>query len=143
VTAGTFGLLLYLHLAFMGRVVSGRSARIPAGGVPDDNGPVLYFYMVNGETYSGWRRGIQWGEQPIAVLYSPLWARVHVTSTDASLQTPRAWLRDPDFLLRLALWGTVLAFGLVTLVLGARLDGAIRWMLEGFRVPADASTRRN
>ncbi len=133
--AGLLGLALYLHLIFFGRVIPGRSARIPARGIPADNGPVLYFYMVRGATYSGWRRGIQWGEQPLAILYSPFWPRIHLTSTNPKLRSPRAWLREPDFLLRLGLCGALLLAGAGLLVFGPRFSRAFGWIRDGFRLP--------
>ena len=57
----------------------------PAHEIRDDGGPVVYFFNVDDTTYHGWRRGIQWGEQEITVVYSPLLPRGHLTSVRPGL----------------------------------------------------------
>jgi len=96
-------LLVLLHLAVLGRITVGRSARIPISGAPQDAGPVLYFYMIGNATYHGWRRGIEWGEQPLTVVYSPIWPRIHTTTPNLGLRAPRDLFQEPDFVLRLLL----------------------------------------
>ncbi|NOY80993.1 MAG: hypothetical protein GXP31_08305 [Kiritimatiellaeota bacterium] len=114
--------LLYIDLAVAGRLVTGHSARIPAEGIPDDQGPVLYFYRVNDVTYHGWRRGIQWGEQPLAIVYLGAWPRIHVTSLRPDLPGPSALWRDADFLLRLALVGCAFLASLGLMIVGPYLS---------------------
>jgi len=118
-----FGLwfLVYAVLGFAGRTIVGHSARVPDEGVPDDNGPVLYFYRVNDVTYHGWRRGIQWGEQPFAVVYWGAWPRVHVTSLQPTLDRASDLWCDPDYLVRVILLGAAFLASLTIMVFGPRI----------------------
>jgi len=125
-----FGLwfLSCAYLGVAGRVIIGHSARVPTEGIPADTGPVLYFYRVEDKTYHGWRRGIQWGEQPLAVVYWAAWPRIHVTGLRPAVEVaPDLW-RDPDYLVRIVLLAVAFVGSLVLMVFGPyvrlRLPGA-------------------
>lgn len=108
-----FGLKLIgiVHLGVIGTVVQGESGRLTSDRNPDRSGEVMYFYRVEEKTYSGWRRGIDYGGQRLAVVYSPVIPGLHATSTNTDIQTAAEFWLEPDFWLRIALMLLGIAVG--------------------------------
>ena len=120
-----FWLLSCLYLSGLGRVVDGSSGRVPADTIRSEGAPVIYFFNVGELTYHGWRRGIQWGEQPLTVVYCHFLPRIHLTSLRPGLTTPHALWNEVDFLLRIALGGLGTAAGLLLVFFGEALPTSL------------------
>jgi len=118
-------LLLCLHVTFLGRVVPGFSGRVAAHVITDDGAPVLYSYLVQGHPYHGWRRGIQWGDQELSVVYSPFLPRYHLTSVKPRIRTARALWREIDFLFRIGILTLGTLVGLLLVLNAERLPTAL------------------
>lgn len=101
--AAYFGLkfLVLVHLGLVGQIVPGFSGRLSPGEAVEPGAPVLYFYRVGEASHHGWRRGIEYGGEPLSVVHSPLIARLHVASPRTGLQTPLALWSEPDYWFRL------------------------------------------
>lgn len=118
-------LLCCLYLSCWGNVVRGSSGRVPANTIRPEGEPVIYFFNVGETTYHGWRRGIQWGEQSLAVVYCHFMPRLHLTSLRSSMATPRALWQETDFLLRVVLGTFGSLTGLLLTLYGERLPTSL------------------
>ena len=118
-------LLSCLYLSCCGSVVRGSSGRVPANTIRSEGAPVIYFFNVGETSYHGWRRGIQWGEQPLAVVYCRFLPRMHLTSLRAGITTPRALWEEADFLLRAFLGTLGSATGLLLVLYGDRMPTSL------------------
>ncbi len=96
-----------------------------------DGESVIYFYMVGERTLHGWRRGIQYGERDLRVVYSRIIPRIHVTVIDGSLSSPGDLWGGIDYLLRVFLLAGGALIGAAMVALSARLPSTIprKWRL--------------
>ncbi len=108
-------LLAYVHLGLIGVTVPAMTGRLEDGSSPEPGGEVIYFYRVNGVTYHGWRRGVEYGGQALSVVHSPIANSFHVSSLKAGLPSRFGLWLEVDFWLRLALAGGGLALGLLVI----------------------------
>jgi hypothetical protein len=108
-----------IHLGLIGRVTEGITGRLEARNA-EPGEPVVYFYRVGENSYHGWRRGLQYGGNRLSVVYSPLYAKIHVTATEPGLPSPRALWSRSDYWLRLLLAAGGLALGAVVYILWTR-----------------------
>jgi hypothetical protein len=101
-----FRFLAWFHLALFGTVVEGRTGVLPPGMQAPFGEPVPYFYQGSVQQpvpYSGWREGIEYGGQRLAVVYSPLANSFHATCLRAIESSSGLW-REDTYVLRLLLY---------------------------------------
>ena len=106
-------IVLYLHLALMGRVTEGATVRLEEGQMASASETVLYTYAVGENYYNGWRRGVDFGGERFSVIYSPLAPGFHLTSLQRALPSPLAMVGELDFWLRIGVALIGVAIGLV------------------------------
>jgi hypothetical protein len=100
-----------LHLGLVGRAVAGASVRLAPGEAVEPGGPVAYSFSADGVVHHGWRRGIEYGAQPLSVVYCPALPALHLTFTRPGLRSGRGLWSEPDYWLRLVLAATGMGLG--------------------------------
>lgn len=110
-----FRFLAWLHLALIGTVTEGRSGVLPPGMQVPFGEAVPYFYqgrVPQPQPYIGWREGIEYGGERLAVVYSPLMNSFHTTSL-REIAGPAGLWRVDTYVLRLALYLAGVGFGIL------------------------------